>query len=244
MNAHVLSFYSGLLALTFWVGSTPARAAGQGDGATKGAGPAPLAVDTDGDPLPAGAVARLGRSGGRIGGPIRFLANGMTLLAGGRMENTVYLRDAATGKALRRYELKGQELELFDFSPDGKTVALRDRSNNAPGTQIRELATDKEVTRLPNGGTFAAVFSPDGTLLATSAGNVAVWEVATGKHLYDLPVGPSCWSFAFTADGKTLSTARFGKGTCVVEQWEAQHREETTRPHHQGHPVIRSQLVS
>jgi WD40 repeat protein len=198
------------------------QAAGAPASKAKATADVPLAVDAFGDPLPPGPVKRLGSPWGLPGGPLRFLPDGKTLLAAGRSANAVYLRDGLTGRALRRFDLKGY-LELFDFSPDGKMVVLIDRRRGGEaGFVLRDLASDREVGRLrlrPGEAPIGALFSPDGRAIVTSADKFVVWEAATSKRLYELPVREKCYSFGFSADGKILFTAYYQEGL-VVEHWE------------------------
>jgi WD40 repeat protein len=161
----------------------------------------PLLLDASGDPLPPEAIARLGRVATRPGGPLRFLPDGKTLLVAGQFDNTIYLRDAFTGKTLAVFDVKGRP-QIFDFSPDGKTVALVDRQDNGGGFLLRDIATGKEVGRvhIANGtAPIGAWFSPDGTLLATSRGNnrVAVWDAATSKNVCEISLRGQCPPRAF-----------------------------------------------
>jgi WD40 repeat protein len=183
----------------------------------------PLVLDASGDPLPPEAMARLGRVANRPGGPIRFLPDGKTMLIAGTMDNTIYLRDGATGKTLRTFAVKGRP-EIFDFSPDGKTVALVDRQDNGGGFLLRDIATGKNVSRvhLADGtAPIGAWFSPDGTLLATSRGNkvVAVWETAASKKVCEIRLDTICSQLSFAADGKSFYTSS-GRQGLVVDQWE------------------------
>jgi RNA polymerase sigma factor (sigma-70 family) len=88
-------------------------------------------------------------------------------------------------------------LRDYSFAPDGKTVALVWMGaivSQGPGeptvyapapVTIREVATGKEVARIPppRGGYAAVAFSPDGTLLATqdNHGVVKLWERTSPK---------------------------------------------------------------
>jgi WD40 repeat protein len=190
----------------------------------------PLALDAAGDPLPDGAVVRLGSSGGRPGGSLRFSADGKSLLAaGGANQDTIYLRDGLTGKALRRFELPSRVDEFCDFSPDLETVIVVDRRDRGePGFIGREVATGKEVgryTTAPGRSSIAAKYSPDGTLLATSTGDrvkpcVTVWETRTNKKLCELPMPADCSDFEFSTDGQTLLTAQ-RRQDLIVDHWQA-----------------------
>jgi WD40 repeat protein len=187
----------------------------------------PLAVDADGDPLPPGAVARLGTSWLRPGGPVRFVAGGKALLVASTFGNTIYLRDGFTGKALRRFEVRGHP-QILDFAPDGKTVALIDRSGGAkavPGILLRDLVSGKQVAHLPTGlgeTLLRAVFAPSGSKIATATTDamVVVWDASSGKKLHVLPMEGPVVSMAFGRAGKTLDTACFQQGL-VVQRWDA-----------------------
>jgi WD40 repeat protein len=167
-------------------------------------------------------VVRLGSPWGLPGGPLRFLPDGKTLLVAGRYANAVYLRDGLTGRALRRFTLKGR-LQLFDFSPDGKTVVLVDgQEAGDPALVLREVTSDREVGRLrwkPGEAARCALFSPDGRVIATSGDTVVVWEAATSRKRYELPLRKYGYHYSFSADGKTLFTAYFQNGL-VIEHWE------------------------
>src|SRR5262249_53791425 len=83
------------------------------------------------------------------------------------------------------------------------------------GTAVLYDATTGEKLRTlpgPKTQVRAVVFSPDGTLLASTTvdGVVNVWEVATGRLRHTLS-GPGSsntwgWTVAFSPDGKTLAT--------------------------------------
>src|SRR5271165_961416 len=87
---------------------------------------APLA-DRYGDPLPPGALARLGTARLRAGTTIMAVAfspDGRSLLTVGQDDGRIILWDVATGKRLREVaQLKRLEAWFATFSPDGKTIA-------------------------------------------------------------------------------------------------------------------------
>lgn len=182
----------------------------------------PLVRDQNGEPLPPGAIARLGRLAGRPGGPIRFSPDGKTMLIAGTFENTIFRRDGFDGKVLDVYPVAGRP-QIFDFSPDGKTVALVDRQDNGGGFLLRDIATGKDVGRVhiaDGTAPIGAWFSPDGTMLATSrAKQVVMWEVATSKKICEIDFGADCYRLSFAADGKSFFTVTSREGL-VIEAWE------------------------
>src|SRR5262249_57965282 len=92
-------------------------------------GERPPRTDRLGDPLPPGAVARVGSVRWWFGptdnafrlSPLAY-APGGKLLASYDAGNAIRFLDAATGRELRRIEPPGNGFTSFAFAPDGKTV--------------------------------------------------------------------------------------------------------------------------
>jgi RNA polymerase sigma factor (sigma-70 family) len=165
---------------------------------------APTAKDQLGDPLPPGALARLGTVRLRHAAPVSFLAltpDGKRVISAAG-DRYVRIWDAATGQELHRFGPgpkveapptggMGQVVLVFGpdqpvvaaLSADGKLVAARfDRGE----IEVREVATGKKVAGInpgnngPNlgdlaGGAIGALaFSPDGKQLALASTNGTV----------------------------------------------------------------------
>jgi hypothetical protein len=151
-------------------------------------------TDLFGDPLPPGALARMGtirfRQGGEIG-QIAFSSNSK-MLAGASDDGAVYLWDPATGKEIRRIENATAGFRPgVAFSPDGEILA------SAYGEEVRrwDAATGKELTRftLQSARAGNLIFSPDGKVLVALGTeqrenyNVIVFlDAESGKELHHL----------------------------------------------------------
>jgi WD40 repeat protein len=188
----------------------------------------PAHLDRSGDPLPAGAVARLGTL--RLRRPcaidtVAFSPDGKILASGdGLGGETVSLWEVKSGKELRRLG-KGGRNGVFCFAPDGKTLASGDIGNSPT---LWEVATGKEIRRFRMGAdrdehlsTGALAFSPDGKVLAAgdTDGRIVLWKVATGQEICTLK-GHAKWvdAVTFSRDGKTLVSGSWDE-TTRVWQW-------------------------
>jgi RNA polymerase sigma factor (sigma-70 family) len=172
--------------------------------------------DIYGDPLPPGAVTRLGSVRLRHAS----LINGMSVSSDGKLlasvghDNRIVLWETATGKEVRRIqqELIGTPAAVA-FSPDGMMLAA---GGGGMGTteplRLWETATGKEIRRFNHDPKFhlrAVAFSPDGRVLGAAGlggRGVIAWTVATGKELWQSNDKSSSYSIAFSPDGKSLIT--------------------------------------
>lgn len=150
---------------------------------------------------------------------------------------TVKLWDFTPGRVI--YDLKGHNSLVFAiaFSPDGKLLASAAQRTNADGNATSEVifwdvASGRQVQTIsqPTSGMIHTIaFSPDGRLLACGggrsrgddvpAGEVMIWEVASGKELATLeaPSG-EVQRVAFSPDGRSLAAAsdQMLRGAMVV----------------------------
>jgi RNA polymerase sigma factor (sigma-70 family) len=154
-------------------------------------------VDLHGDPLPKGAVSRLGtvrfNHGGRLNS-LFFMPDGKTIVSEGT--GRIRLWDAASGKELR-------EISTGESTWDDQTVLLADGTRlmtlrqEFPADTIRvwSLADGKEVQTTPlpvrRGGYdvwHRNALSPDGRLCAVSMPKqIRIFDTATAKELWNLP---------------------------------------------------------
>ena len=151
-----------------------------------GAGP-PRRADLYGDPLPPGAVARLGTMRLRhVYADLAFSKDGKQLVSCG-WDGVVRFWDAATGRLVRSRRLawKAQEpgghLDRVSLSPGGTIVAAAETFGRAA---VYDTATGKELRRLPGSYKERLSFSADGKVLGAAGGGdirIQLWDVARGK---------------------------------------------------------------
>jgi WD40 repeat protein len=184
----------------------------------------PARADAQGDPLPAGALLRLGTTRFRDGNFTNVAAvspDGKTLAVAGGNQG-VRILDLATGKELRTLKVTGfTNFTQVNFSPDGKLVAAGDFTGRvefwdpATGDGAGKITPPPPVGGVPRstGGNFT--FSGDGKFVAVGSENVAfnaqpravVYEVATGKQTAEVAVVHNTSARAFLSrDGKVLVT--------------------------------------
>jgi WD40 repeat protein len=214
-------------------------------------------VDAFGDPLPPGAVARVGTTRFRHRGAVVALAwspDGAELVSASH-DRTVCFWDAKTGKLLRR--LTGHDGAVFALalSADGKRLATGGEDKTV---RVWEAATGKLLWHAGahKEPVYCLTFSPDGTRLAAGGGDarVRLWDAADGKELRqfiddaDLPGPPAkppkegspqatpvptsnVYAVAFSPDGKTLAAGGMNK---AVRLWDVatgkKTRELATQP--------------
>jgi WD40 repeat protein len=184
----------------------------------------PARTDRFADPLPEGAVARLGTLRFREPDTIVTSAlspDGTTLATVGWRRDLVRFLDAATGKELRVVQLDAPGVDDLTFSPNGAVLATRWAENvilwdALTGKRLREWETHKGDTA-PNcsadGKVLAAAGGPRGT-----GGSVLVWDTATGEPLADLDTAPDRdGRVALSPDGKLLASWDAAAG---VEVWD------------------------
>jgi WD40 repeat protein len=210
--------------------------------------PAPLAAgdtpadrtDRHGDPLPAGAIARLGTTRLRHGAGINTLAfapNGKTLAAGS-WDGQISLWDVPSGKELRRILGNPREISQVAFSPDGKLLAFK-RQGVKSGINLFNPATGKVIHEFVTEDYEPAwAFSPDGKLLAFKEGFtnstgeywksvIYVCDPLTGKVVERLEgLGKNIGYLSFTMDGKALLVGTRDGVKDAMRTWDLGARKE------------------
>jgi WD40 repeat protein len=199
-------------------------------------GDVPRSYDRLGDPLPPGAVARLGSVRFLHPGDVEALAyspDGRVLASGSRW-TPICLWDAGTGRLLRR--LEGHDAEggrhfrfNLAFSPDGSLLAAPREDETV---WLWEAATGQLLRRLRgnDGGAACVAFAPDGSLLASggSDGGVRLWDRATGGLVRRKQAhADSVLALALAPDGRSLASAGFEGG---LRLWDVGTGRELPAP--------------
>jgi WD40 repeat protein len=156
-----------------------------------------LAADSDekasqdlyGDPLPPGALARLGTVRFRHAASSAAYSPDGKLLAIGGADNEIWLFDAATGKEVRHW------------------TAHQARTYNPP--RDPKSAFDALVNSTGKGNVTCLAFAPDGKMLASGGWDdtVRLWDPTTGKEVRKIDAHKAMVAaVVFSADGKTLAS--------------------------------------
>lgn len=186
-------------------------------------------VDLYGDPLPEGAVMRLGTVQRRAAGAlVAVTADGNSIIAV-RAKKYVSILDTATGKLSQTRTLSLEDRgfsSLAVISPHGRwlvTYAFRD-----PGLTLWDLRTaeKKPTLTVRDAGEFSRVeFSPDGKRLAAvcpfnKGQAVYVWDVEAGRQVWQKKFDTfrGILNLAFGPNGNHLLVS-FGASVAGTSCW-------------------------
>jgi RNA polymerase sigma factor (sigma-70 family) len=206
-------------------------------------------VDAAGDPLPEGAVSRLGSLRQRHPDAVTctaFCRDGMTVVSGDH-SGRVILWDVDSGWKLREISSPlGSPINSVAVTPEGKTlvswggrgrvyVFARGGIGEAVEWPVEKLPEPRAIS-LAGGRTMTIdawpirqfTLSPDGKTLAVdfrlTEPILGVYDIATGKKRLFLELPDEVVSRAFTPDGNTLASG-FRKGP-AVRVWDLQSGNE------------------
>jgi WD40 repeat protein len=147
----------------------------------------------------------------------------------------LWLKDLDTGE---QYFLDKQRVLDFQYSPDGKSLAMIDKKGFV---RILDINTWKEivvfrghgeVSHWRSGGTESLSYSPDGRMVATSGNKeLKIWNPLTGVEIMTIDVPKWVTSIAFSPDGKLIAAVT---GSFVSGSWDAVNIWDAVNGSHLG----------
>jgi RNA polymerase sigma factor (sigma-70 family) len=170
------------------------------------------ATDLHRDPLPVGALARLGtvrfRHGARVN--CASVSPDGQLLATAGQDGNVRLWEVATGSEVGVLTKERTNLCCAVFSPDGKTLAVGgEETIRLWDVAARRVLWEQKQQR----GQNDLAFAPDGKSLTAAGpdGGLRRWDTATGKPLQDSAPAPihCLYGTVPLRDGQSVITAVF-----------------------------------
>jgi RNA polymerase sigma factor (sigma-70 family) len=181
-------------------------------------------ADLHGDPLPQGAVMRLGTLERRaVGAELALTRDGKSII-GVRVGRYISVWDADTGKLRQTRKLPVAAADGSWLSPDGRWLA-QETIPPPTGFTVWDVQAGKQVQAFTIKAALrvrAVAFAPDGTQVAAAAeGNqkafFCAWDLAAGTQTLAQEVvkgGNAIQALTFTPDGKRLLGSVSEHGTC------------------------------
>jgi YVTN family beta-propeller protein len=141
---------------------------------------------------------------------IEFSADGKRLLVTNEADNNVSVHDIATGKLLRRIDLKawGTRPRGIKIAPDGKRYVVTLEFSNVfvvideSGRVVQSVKTGEAP--------YGVAFDRAGKRLFVAAARsktLQVFDAATFAPIKDVATGARCWHFSFTPDDRAILVA-------------------------------------
>ncbi len=208
-----------------------------------------LAADAEGDPLPAGAIARLGYSPRLIGISAFALTQNEKEIIAVSPEGIVKRFDADTGRLLERRQISQRNDVWIEgqshawLSADGRIAAIADRAGRDNRLTVWDVPGGKILLRKTSGSEDVGglALSPDGKTLATvvrigTKTLLRVYNTSTGSgsDLGDLEY--NVYDAEFAADGKRIVVSQIsatGQGS-FLSCFDVPQRKQLWKLPHQG----------
>ncbi|MBI3409579.1 MAG: WD40 repeat domain-containing protein [Planctomycetes bacterium] len=171
-------------------------------------------TDLFGDPLPRGALARMGSGHLRHGASCRiaFLEDGKSLISAGYGRLRIW--DTATGKLQQRFEVAGNHIIDFRCAGDEISIAHVDIAEIIPTLEVRDRLTGKirrSVEYKDQITGHKGAIAHDGKRIAFDRTNsVRICDATTGEETACVRLrGFSTAHVAFAPNGKTIGIADY-----------------------------------
>jgi WD40 repeat protein len=180
----------------------------------------PSTYDGQDDPLPPGALARLGTTRWRLPAEATYLTfpGGQRLLTASR-DGTCQVWLTAGGRQVQRFGSAKWGWSDLALSADGTTLATANEQGRVILWDVTRGRRQREIQAAPASWPAEVVFAADGKSLFTTdssqQGQLTQWDAATGRQLrlFDGPpyAGPAlvrqgCPCLLRSADGRVLAT--------------------------------------
>jgi WD40 repeat protein/serine/threonine protein kinase len=157
---------------------------------------------------------------------IAFSPDGALVASGGHDES-VLVREAATGRVVRRFPRPGHEVRALAFSPDGSSLAA---AGGHGLLEVWDTGTWDTRRSMTDAGSFTAVaFLPDNRTLVTGGedGRVRFWDLQGGATAPERKVLGGHYNgalaVAVSPDGRTLATGGMDR---AVRLWQVATGQE------------------
>jgi WD40 repeat protein len=192
---------------------------GPANGAAPPAGTDRSLFDLYGDPLPPGALARVGTVRFRHGGCVQcvaFTGEGKTVLSGGD-DHAIRLFNASTGQETRSFIGHRNSVMAISVAPGERLLASCTQGGHV---RVWDFVTGKQLRQM---GAFDPIydvaFSRDGKWLACAETGVRIWSTDTWRQTHPLR-GPHkrVFCLAFSCDSKALAS---GDEDGILRFWDA-----------------------
>jgi WD40 repeat protein len=195
-------------------------------------------VDTHGDPLPAGAVARIGTV--RFRHPwiycAAFAPDGKTLATCG--DGAIRLWNAETGQELGRLEGHEDRVTCIAYTADGKLLVSSGRDGTVRLWDVARREQRRSFTE-DSVGLYGVVIAPDNRWVASGSyrGRLRVRDLRSGEELLDWFGGRegSLGAFAVSPDGKVLAV---GSHDGKLRLWDTSTWKQKAKLEGHGGPIV------
>jgi WD40 repeat protein len=208
-------------------------------------------ADALGDPLPFGAILRMGttRLHNKGSAGLAFSPDGKTVYSA---SYGIFASAVPTGKQLEPFkESAGMACYGLALSPDGKTLATAGPTTDKALClwDVPTRALKANLKGHAAGTVWSVCFSPDGKLLVSGGGEedgaVRVWDIASGTELHKwetgLDVRGNILSAVFSPDGRYVaaSNQRIGNPAAdFIRLWELKEGKQVWQT--EGPPLVSS----